>query len=191
MAHDTTAAKRMAEWRKRMKSEGWQALTVWLPPGQVAELDGVLEASEDSRRDTLTKILQAGIEALSNRKTVTKDIRERRKTVTQGIKEESSDRKTVTQEIREQSDRNQVTPSPVVTPSERARYRERMILEGETLIQDGLSLQQIVDQWNERGRPPPSGRGKWNKQNLHRLLKRARADRPEKPLRETAENTPD
>ncbi len=58
---DSTASRRMAEWRQRMKAEGWKSFNIWLPADDARALDGLMDESDDSRRDTLTRTLAAGI----------------------------------------------------------------------------------------------------------------------------------
>ena len=152
---DTTVSARMAAWRKRMKEEGWRSINIWLPPESADALDTVLAAVDGSRRNTLTVTLQAGIEAMKGeRNAVTKK-------VSKGVAEQEC--KPV------KSNRNEVTQQD---KNERVAYRNRMLLELETLRQDHLSFKQIADVWNSKNRPTLSGRGKWDPRNLHRLYKK-------------------
>ncbi len=63
--HDLTASTRMAEWRNRMKAEGWRTFNIWLPAEQAEALDSLIKESTDTRRNALTEVLQAGIEAMA------------------------------------------------------------------------------------------------------------------------------
>ena len=68
--HDLTASTRMAEWRNRMKAEGWRTFNIWLPAEAAEALDEIINESTDTRRNTLTKVLQAGIEAMAKHNAV-------------------------------------------------------------------------------------------------------------------------
>ncbi len=177
---DSTASVRMAEWRKRMKEEGWRSFNIWLPADQATALDTLLAVSKDTRRNTLTAILQAGIEALSgDRNAMTPDLappdeplEDVARTQARKLHAAGKDREYIKRYLVELTRRDHLNYHDIAELVG-AEYEPPTLAEldayGIHEYERGFNYETLARWWN-KAQYPNQGRGRWSKQSVEQFL---------------------
>lgn len=174
---DTNAPKRMAEWRNRMKSEGWRTFNIWLSGEQAAALDTLLAESNDTSRNTLTAVLEAGIATMAHNAVTqsappsTADVirAHARQLVAAG-----RDREHIRRELALLTGRDEIS-YPDIAELTGTEYKPPTLAElyeygAYEFFERGFGYATLARWWTESGYPTRSGRGKWHAQTVEKFL---------------------
>lgn len=186
---ETPPKQRQKAFRDRKRAAGYQSVTVWLPGEIYQALVDRADQQEGPRSEGMARVISEAMAALIDRdKTSNKSPRKfvsrngngsnmpKRETVT------GNDKAVPCNVTRNSPPAPTEVPGGAVSGGGAATLlapnqypgTDTMRAEGLRLMEQGLKLSKIADQWNKAGIPTAKG-CQWSRQGVHQLLKSAPA----------------